>query len=91
MIVLVDLDPGSKHMDQKTNEFDSRWIQGVLHVTYDTIGDCWKSEDGSGRFWLLENTSNVDVDKQKLRSRQCVATLPLALANFDFHFVCMNG
>ena len=35
------------------------------HVTYDPIGDYWKSEDGTNRLWLLENTSSVDADKEK--------------------------
>ena len=35
------------------------------HVTYDPIGDYWKFEDGTNRFWVLENTSSADVDKEK--------------------------
>ena len=35
------------------------------HVTYDPIGDYWKSEDGTNRFWLLENTSSADADKER--------------------------
>ena len=35
------------------------------HMTYDPIGEYWKSEDGTNRFWLLESTSSADIDKQK--------------------------
>ena len=63
-VVLVDLDP-SKQADRKRIESDSRWIQGVGHVTYDPKGDSWKSEDGTSMFWLLESTSSVDADKER--------------------------
>ena len=63
-IVFVHIDP-SKKKDYKKIESDSRWIQGVGHVTYDPIGDYWKSEDGTNRFWLLESTLSADIDKQK--------------------------
>ena len=35
------------------------------HVTYDPIGDYWKSKDGTNMFWLLKSTSSADTDKQK--------------------------
>ena len=63
-VVLVDLDPG-KQTDRNRIGSNSRWIQGVGHVTYDPIGDYWKSEDGTNRFWLLENTSSTDANREK--------------------------
>ena len=32
---------------------------------YDPIGDYWKFEDGTNRFWLLESTSSADANKQR--------------------------
>ena len=34
-------------------------------MMYDPIGDYWKSEDGTNRFWLLENTSSANADNKK--------------------------
>ena len=63
-IVLVDLDPGKKHQGHKTMDTNSGWINGVGHVTYEPIGDYWKSEDNTNRFWLRGIMSDTNNDNQ---------------------------
>ena len=43
---------------------NSGWIDGVGHVTYKPIGDYWKSEDDTNRFWLRGIMSDTDNDNR---------------------------